>query len=280
MNDSIDISVLCDNRALSSEFAAEHGLSFYINTPVGKILFDTGQSDVFLRNAKQLSCPLHKVQAVVLSHGHYDHTGGLALAGEILSQALHCFHPQALQKRYRPLEDGSVKNIGMPEPTRVHLSRPEIRCRHTIEPVEILPKVWVTGTVPRIHDFEDRGGPFYMDPECTVTDEIYDDQALWIESSQGLVILMGCAHAGTINTLDYISRVSEKRKIHALLGGMHLKSASERRLDETFAALRRYDIDFLAPCHCTGDEVIERLAKVFPESFRHCVAGSRFSFAI
>lgn len=280
MNRSIDITVLCDNRPLSPEFRAEHGLSFHFATPAGEVLFDTGQSDVFLHNAKALACSLEEVDALVLSHGHYDHTGGLAWAGNRFDKALHYFHPQLLEKHFRALDDGTGKDIGIPEAAFAHLSRPDIHSVHTITPTEILPGIWVTGEVPRLHAYEDRGGPFFTDEACTLADEINDDQALWIESPAGLVVLLGCAHAGTINTLDYISQLNPGKKIRALLGGMHLKSASEQRMDQTRSALRRYEIDFLAPCHCTGEEVMASLEKHFPKSFRHCLAGSRFSFPL
>lgn len=280
MPEFCEITVLCDNNSLSAALEAEHGLSFHIATENGKILFDTGQSDVFLKNARSLHCPLEDLSAVVLSHGHYDHTGGLVHSGDLLKKAIHYFHPQLFIKRYRPADDGGAKEIGLPDPAANYLQSAALPFVHTLEPCEVLPGVHVTGTVPRHTPFEDRGGPFFLDPECTEADEIMDDQALWIDTEKGSVVLLGCAHAGTINTLDYIRDLTAGRPVHAVLGGMHLKSASEERMTATIRALRRYEIDLLAPCHCTGEGATSTLKEAFPHSFTDCAAGSRFCFPL
>ena len=280
MRSSVDITVLCNNDSVCGQIRTEHGLSMHVSTPSGNLLFDTGQSDVFLDNAEALQISLDKLSALVLSHGHYDHTGGLAYGTALFSNLPIYFHPEALQDRYRRTDDGAAKPIGIPRSSFNLLQHPDSRAVHSSRPVEVLKDIRVTGAIPRTASFEDTGGPFYLDRECTLEDSIADDQALLINASCGVIVLLGCAHAGVINTLRYIQTLILPRKICAVIGGFHLKNASEHRLLTTIDALKRFDLAMLAPCHCTGEKAIEALAAAFPNIFVQCNGGSRFTFPL
>ena len=276
---TISITVLVENTVSRQNLKAEHGLSFWIETEDGNILWDTGQSVLLVNNAQKLGIPLHSTSHIVLSHGHYDHTGGLL---EVLKMAPHARvygHPDMFIERFSRYEKApnSIKTISMPFVKHII----EKRCDSLVlsaDPVEILPGIFTTGEIPRKTDFEDTGGDFFLDIACIKRDPIIDDQALYIESSQGIIVILGCAHSGVVNTLNYISELTRQEKIFALLGGMHLLRASKERLEATSDAFARYDVRGIGPCHCTGLKAITYLRSRFPDRFVECSTGSRFTF--
>ncbi len=266
------ITLLVDNRALPG-LASEHGLSLWVETESGNVLFDTGQGAAFEANVGTLGIPLKTARAIVLSHGHYDHTGGLPFALSINPSARVYAHPGVFSQRFS-IRNHVPRPIKMPDPVAAALTSQRARIVSVTRPEEVLPGVWVTGPIPRNNAFEDAGGPFYLDDEGRRPDSIDDDQALWIDAPVGCIVVLGCAHAGVVNTLDYISQVADPRTFHAVLGGMHLAAASAIRLEQTAEALERYGVRRIAPCHCTGEEAIRFLQRRFPGRVTECAAGS------
>jgi len=128
-----------------------------------------------------------------------------------------------------------------------------------------------------MNDFEDTGGPFYRDESCTEEDPLQDDQALYIETPAGTVVVLGCAHAGVVNTLDYIAELTHRDRIYAVLGGMHLVRATARRLEATVAALKRYGVQKVGPAHCTGMQAAVYLWSQLPGMCFECSVGSVFT---
>jgi 7,8-dihydropterin-6-yl-methyl-4-(beta-D-ribofuranosyl)aminobenzene 5'-phosphate synthase len=267
------IAVLMNDTA-SAGFQAEHGLAVWIWHAGSRILFDTGQTEALLQNAQKLGIDISSTDAVVLSHGHYDHTGGLAAVLAQAPQAAVFLHPAALSPKFSRKSDG-VKSIGIPQAAQGVLKGRRIIW--TTQPVSPAPKIFLTGPVPSTHPFEDVGGDFYQDPDCQIPDGLPDDQALWLETEKGLLVVVGCAHAGLVNTLDLISRLTGGRPIHTLLGGFHLLNASFDRIEKTIQALRRYRIRQIAPLHCTGSEALRCLRDAFPEAWLPLAAGSRLA---
>lgn len=189
---TVTITTLVENATSRSDLQAEHGLSLWIDTGPHKVLFDTGQGDLVLANARKLGIRLEEADAIVLSHGHYDHTGGLAGVLSLAQRAQVFLHPAALSAKYARDTDGRCRAIGMPRACRLALSLDPVKSVPTEHITEVVEGVFVTGTVPRTNDFEDTGGPFFLDEACTQPDLLVDDQSLFFESPQGLVVLLGC----------------------------------------------------------------------------------------
>ena len=138
----------------------------------------------------------------------------------------------------------------------------------------------MTGEVPRTNDFEDTGGPFFLDAGLTRPDPLLDDQALYLPGAEGVIVILGCAHAGIVNTLHRVARLSDAAPIRALLGGAHLENASPRRMEETVRALRTIQPQQMGFCHCTGLAAIRSLWSEFPGACIQIHAGQRLEFEV
>jgi 7,8-dihydropterin-6-yl-methyl-4-(beta-D-ribofuranosyl)aminobenzene 5'-phosphate synthase len=273
---SISIHLLVENHAYRNDLGAEHGLSFYIQDGGEQVLFDTGQSGLFAANAAAMGLDIKRVTKVVLSHGHYDHSGGLKDLCE-LTPAVQIFaHPEASRVRFSIKDPQHPKSIGMPEASREWFEKKGFTPTDTT--TSITANLNASGSIPRCHEIEDTGGPFYLDESGTIPDPISDDQALWFVAAEGLVILLGCAHAGVVNTVEQIQLASGVDRVHALIGGFHLLNANEQRLDFTFQYLHEIKPRILAAGHCTGALVVERLRLEFSDAFVPSGAGSIFRF--
>jgi len=275
MNKDLCITTLVEDTALDGSLLAEHGLSFWIEYGDKRILFDTGQSDILVLNAKTLGINLAEVNAIVLSHGHYDHTGGLSTILDIASKAKIYMHPSATEPKFSRKILG-VKSIGMPR-----LAKKAVQKRHvvwTATPAQIFPGISVTGQVPRTNNFEDVGGAFFVDEHYQKPDELLDDQTLFIESAKGLVVVLGCAHSGVVNALDYISNLTSRNKIYAVIGGMHLLKASRIRISNTIEAFKKYEIQKIVPLHCTGRKAMGDLKNAFGDKCSFLSAGGQIIF--
>jgi 7,8-dihydropterin-6-yl-methyl-4-(beta-D-ribofuranosyl)aminobenzene 5'-phosphate synthase len=268
---TIRVTVLASNTVGTRGLLAEHGLAFWVEAGDRRLLFDTGQGLVLAANAKALSIDLQTVDTVVLSHGHYDHTGGLA---SVLGKTLGCVtvhaHPDALLPKFHR-EEAGTRSIGIPLPSLTSLSGPRCHLLPSREPVEVMPGVCTTGEIPRRHLDEPTTEPLCLDPEGDHADPLLDDQALFVATGQGTIVLLGCAHAGVVNTLDRIKDLTGNAPLRAVLGGLHLRAASPERLARTLAALQRFAIETLCPMHCTGMAATAALWATFPGG---CVPGA------
>jgi len=280
MNTTARITVLVENSVKGRGLLAEHGLALWIEIGGRRLLFDTGQGAVLLRNARRLGVPLEQAEAVILSHGHYDHTGGLTDVLRAAPRIQIYAHPAALEPKYGRNDDGTSRAIGIPSPAEHAVRAHTGDLRRTERPTEVHPGVFATGEIPRRTEYEDTGGPFFTDSACQKADPLVDDQALFFDSPRGTIVLLGCAHAGVINTLQYIRELTNGRSIHAVLGGMHLGAASRERMDRTIADLRKLDIERLGPAHCTGFAATAELWNEFPESRVPCPVGTSLEFAL
>jgi 7,8-dihydropterin-6-yl-methyl-4-(beta-D-ribofuranosyl)aminobenzene 5'-phosphate synthase len=146
-------------------------------------------------------------------------------------------------------------------------------------PVEVIPGLWTTGEVPRSNDFEDSGGDFYAGPGGERPDPLLDDLSLFFLSEAGLVVILGCAHAGLINILRHCIALTGER-VHAVIGGLHLLHASEERMVKTINALDAIGVNWLAPNHCTGDAALAAIRTAFPGRVLEMHAGQSLRFPL
>jgi 7,8-dihydropterin-6-yl-methyl-4-(beta-D-ribofuranosyl)aminobenzene 5'-phosphate synthase len=274
---SVKITILVDNRA-GDCLVPEHGLSLWIDAGDCKVLFDTGQGSALPLNAASLQVDLRKTDAMVLSHGHFDHTGGVAHVLKTAGPIDTYCHPGVVLPRYS-IRDLAPRQIQMPGSCMIAIDALSQQRLHWVqEPMRISERVGVTGPILRETAFEDTGGPFFLDPGGRRADAMDDDLALWIQTDPGLVVCVGCSHAGVVNTLNYILRLNPGSKIRAVVGGMHLLNASHDRIEQTIAALRALGPELLVPCHCTGDEPVDRMLAAFGNHALWGHAGLRLQF--
>ncbi len=272
------LTILADNTTQRADLRAEHGFACWIETGEHKLLFDTGAGQVLCANAATLGIDLAQTEVIALSHGHYDHTGGLPEAWKTPDATPLYLHAGALAARYRVNVTGA-KEIGMPRVIRELIGQHMPALRYTNAPTEILPGAWLTGYVPRRHPEETaEPEPFFLDPNAQQPDPLVDDQALYLVTGGGLVVLLGCAHAGVINTLDHIRDLTGNAPLRAVIGGMHLRVASPARLAWTVARLQERRPTLVAPAHCTGEAAMKALAEAFADRYRPCGAGAIFEF--
>lgn len=268
------ITVLCENSVgpLSGTIG-EHGFSALIEPTVGDpLLFDTGQGLTLLHNARRMNKDLSLVRQVVLSHGHYDHAGGLQPLLEECGPKQVYAHPSVFRSRYRVKESGECYPISIPV-GREALEAAGATFDLSEKFREVAPGMYLTGEVPRVTVFETGDEGLYCDCSGQEPDNTPDDQSLLLETEKGLVLILGCCHAGLINTLEHVADMTGRRDVYAVIGGTHLGFCGQEQLGSTITALRTLGIKKLAASHCTGFAASARLLREFPKAFQTAMVG-------
>jgi len=243
---SVSVSVLLENqrnRGMKNTLHAKAGLSLFIQDENDAILFDTGPDDSFLHNASQMGVDLTKLTAVVLSHGHYDHSGGVPWIPE--NCRIIC-HPQIAVERY-----SAVKFAGYT--VKIKKLSPNVDyCRQRMEyysqPVQISDRFVWSGVIPVD---KPRAYGVLQGSESDI-DYVEDEGVLIYKSDRGLIIFIGCGHRGLIDIVRHCQKITGINHIHALFGGFHLRSASPIKLWEIRQFLLEQKPDKIMGCHCTG----------------------------
>jgi 7,8-dihydropterin-6-yl-methyl-4-(beta-D-ribofuranosyl)aminobenzene 5'-phosphate synthase len=235
------------------------------------------QTDAFLRNANHLNIDLNSVNKIILSHGHYDHTGGLpAFCLDVKPIDVIC-HPALVNKKFRIFAEGRSE-IGVPWEKK-ELEDLGVKFIFKTHAYEVIPDVWISGEIPRHTEYEKIDETYQQRvSESYIHDEIHDDMSLNLVSEKGLIILLGCGHAGPINSIRHAMRIAKTKAVHAVMGGMHLHNAAADKIERIIRNLERINPDMVIPLHCTGFHTLSRLFTIFGERIHLMNAGDVIEF--
>ena len=272
---AIRITTLSENTAGRGDFLGEWGLSILVETEETTVLLDTGKGFSMGYNADTLGIDTGKIDRIVLSHGHFDHTGGLReLLRRMRKKVEVIAHPDVWQPKYARREGEPDRFIGIPF-QRDELKSLGAAFQISSQPVHIAKEVMTTGEIPMVNSFEEVDSALFVkEGSAWKPDQVMDDQALIVKTKQGLTVILGCAHRGMINTLYHAKHIAGDEKIYAVIGGSHLISASEERLWQTIAALKELGVQKLGLCHCTDLPAASVLAQEFGDKFFFNKAGN------
>lgn len=272
----IRITTLSENTAGGIGLLAEWGLSILVETEDLKVLLDTGPSISVPHNAALLGVDLAQIDKIVLSHGHQDHTGGLREVLTKTGEVEVIAHPDIFAAKYvRILEQERYAGIPF---SREELEALGASFNLSREPVWITENIVTTGEIPMVTEYEQIDTNLYVkEGEELVPDPLWDDRALIIKTDQGLVVILGCAHRGIINTLYHARELTGVELVHTVVGGTHLIRASEERVLLTAAALKELGVQRLGVSHCTGMPAAMMLAQEFGDIFFFNNAGTRIT---
>jgi 7,8-dihydropterin-6-yl-methyl-4-(beta-D-ribofuranosyl)aminobenzene 5'-phosphate synthase len=274
------ITVLCENTVGARVGSGEHGFSAYVETPHAVYLFDTGSGRFLVDNALTFGKDLKKVSKICLSHGHYDHTGGLPAILERRGEIDIHAHPDIFLDRIALASEagGRTRYVGIPY-KRAYLELLGAQFRLSTGFVEIGERVFLTGEVPRKTPFE-KPDPRLQSKvgQSYGLDLFRDDQSLILDTAQGLIIVFGCAHSGMVNIIHHVMEKTGKDRIQGLIGGTHLDFLGAEQLEASIEALKTFQVSSIGVSHCTGFRAAAKLSHVFGDRFRYGHVGAVFEY--
>ena len=280
---NVKVTVAIDNCVAigtNSPLLGEHGLSMLLETQGERILLDAGQSAAVVHNLGLLGVSPASIGSIVVSHGHYDHTGGLYPLLTHTRKTLPVYlHEEAFKPRFAISRSGR-KFIGIPY-RQEQLTALGAEFRLVREPMALLPGLWLSGPVPRMTSFETGDSRLVVHDApagCDCQDEINDDMALFFKAEKGLVVVSGCTHSGLVNMVRHGLAITGCTRLHGWIGGTHLGPVTGTQQDQTIAELLAFSPDFVAANHCTGFPMMSRLHQTFGDRFIPAFVGTVIEF--
>jgi 7,8-dihydropterin-6-yl-methyl-4-(beta-D-ribofuranosyl)aminobenzene 5'-phosphate synthase len=277
---SLKITTLIENNSDQNDIlCSEHGLSLYIEINEKKILFDTGQSGDFIKNAEKLKIDLNNLDFVVLSHGHYDHSGGFKKLVQNSNKSFKLIVGNGFfNEKHKLIEREQYKFNGNSfDEEFISQNNISLKCINQ-DIFNITEDVIIFSNFERKNNFEILNKKFYIKENGEyLLDDFSDEIALGIKNEKGLVIILGCSHVGLVNILETITQRAGM-PIYAIVGGSHLIEADELRLNNTINYLKEKNINILRLSHCTGDSAVEKLQSKFGNKFVYNNTGNIIEF--
>lgn len=276
-NKGIKITTLDDNTSQGYGIRGEHGFSVLVETKDINLLVDTGAAaDTVVHNAVVKGVRLTEIDAIVLSHGHWDHTGGLETVLNAIGKPVPVYAHPAIWEIKGTSEDFKAFTYAGMQFLREHLELHGAKFVMNTKPTWLTKDIVITGEEEMITDFEhiDANLAVKKSDGSIVPDPVLDDQSLILKTENGLVIVLGCAHRGVINIIRYATKLTGEARIHMVIGGTHLAPASSTQLIKTIDSLRELNVKNLGVSHCTGQRQASVLLNEFGDGFFYNNAGN------
>jgi len=273
------VTILCENTIGHRVGVGEHGFSALIETDHGNYLFDTGRGESVVKNSLELKKDLRTVRKIFLSHGHYDHTGGLPEVLKMRGKVDVHAHPFAFLDRIHLVEENGKETkrfVGIPF-KRAYLESLGANFILNKDFIQVEEGIFLTGEVPRKTAFEKLDPTLFAEIDGKTDPDVFlDDQSLILNTERGLLVILGCAHSGVINILNHTIHKTGEDRIYAIVGGTHLDFLTPEQLEETIQALRKIRIERIGASHCTGMKGAFRLHQEFGDRFFYGHVGTTF----